>query len=411
MHPTSLNYEETMQQLIKSKVLGGILLIAGTTLGGGMLAFPTVTSFGGFWPSILLFLLTWAVMLASSFCFLDANLSLKGETNMITMAEKTLGGWGKILAWVIYLLLLYSLTAAYIAGCTPLFTEAIESWTGWTVPKEMAPFLLPVIFGGFVYSGTKGVDIINRILMAGLVIAYFLLVFFVPEHVTTSNFTHTDFSAITLAIPIVITAFGYHVVIPSLATYMNHNRKKLIKTILFGSVIPILVYLLWQILVIGAVPLDDLVRAYHAGDPATQPLSKVLKSPLVSIAAKFFSFFAIVTSFVGITLSLSDFLSDGFKIKRTYSGRALAILLTFFPPLFFVYTYQRGFYAALQYAGAFVAILLVFLPAAMVWKLKKYKTFLGRFLLIILSLTALGIVILDLLEESGKLSFLTSSYK
>lgn len=400
-----------MRKLITNKVLGGVLLISGTTLGAGMLAFPTATSFGGFVPATLLFLLIWAVMLASSFCFLDVNLSLKGQTNMITMAEQTLGLWGKLLAWVVYLLLLYSLTAAYIAGCSPLFVDAIETLTGYTLPNQVANFILPLAFGGFIYAGVRGVDLANRILMIGLVFAYFFLVFFVPDQVEASRLEHLDWPAITVAIPVVITAFGYHIVIPSLSTYMARDRKKMTKAILIGSIIPILVYLLWQVLVLGAVPLESLIEAYQKGATATQPLAKALQNPLVSVAAKLFAFFAIVTSFVGVTLSLSDFLTDGFKIKRNHSGKILAILLTFLPPLFFVFTYQRGFYVALQYAGAFVAILLVFLPAAMAWKLKKYKTTSGRFVLILLCLVAIGVVALDFLEEGGKLKFLTSKYQ
>ena len=58
----------------------------------------------------------------------------------------------------------------------------------------------------------------------------------------------------------------------------------------------------------------------------------------------FFSFLCnCSTSFLGVTLSLSDFLTDGFKIKKSWEGRLMACLLTFIPPLIFVLTYQRGF--------------------------------------------------------------------
>lgn len=399
-----------MKKVRDNHFIGGVLLIAGTTLGVGMLAFPTVTAFGGFFPATILFIAIWLVMLFSSFLFLDANLSIQGQTNMISMAQKRLGIWGKVLSWVIYLLLLYSLTAAYIAGATPLFTEAIESFIKGSVPKWLPPFFLPLIFGWFIYSGTRGVDLINRLFMIGLIVSYVLLVFFVPGEVSAQRLEHVDFPAIGFAIPVVITAFGYHIIIPSLVTYMQRDRKILRKTILVGSIIPILVYLLWQILVLGAVPLNMLTDAYLAGESATQPLSQILQSPFVKLSAKLFAFFAIVTSFVGVTLSLSDFLTDGFKIKRTHAGRVLAILLTFIPPLFFVYTYPRGFYLALQYAGAFVAILLVFLPAAMVWKHKNYQTAAKKFLLITVILIAIAIVVLDLMQEQGMLQPLISKY-
>lgn len=395
---------------MKSRLLGAVLLISGTTLGVGMLAFPTVTSFGGFFPSAILFILIWLLMLSSAFFFLDANLSIKGESNMITMAEKRLGMWGKILSWVVYLLLLYSLTATYIAGCTPLFVEVIKDWTGYTLPHWLAPFSLPVLFGGFVYAGTRGVDRVNRLLMIGLIVSFVLLAFFVPQQVDLERLSHIDFPALGIAIPVVITAFGYHIIIPSLTTYLKRDRNMLRRAILIGSVIPIIVYLLWQVLVLGSVPIEMLGEAFQKGVAATQPLSKVLQNPLVGLAAKLFAFFAIITSFIGVTLSLSDFLTDGFKIKKTHGGRILAILLTFIPPLFFVFSYPQGFYIALQYAGASVAILLVFLPAAMVWNLKNYKGIPKKLFLLLVIFLAFSIVALDVLDERGKLKPLISKY-
>jgi tyrosine-specific transport protein len=119
------------------------------------------------------------------------------------------------------------------------------------------------------------------------------------------------------------------------------------------------------------------------------------------ISARFFSFFAIVTSFLGVALGLADFLTDGFKIKKTWEGRLVACALTFIPPLIFVFTYQRGFYLALEHAGAFVAILLGILPCLMAWKLKSapfYQSVMGKTLLLSIMIFSLLVVIIDLLQ-------------
>lgn len=386
---------------------GGILLVAGTTIGAGMLAFPVMSSFVGFFPSFVIFLLCWLVMLATAFFFLDANLAVEGEPNLISMVHKTLGGWGKVVSWIFYLLLLYSLTAAYIAAGAPLFSSAIQAITGWKEPSWLSPFALPVIFGGFVYLGTLGVDVINRILMLGLGVSYLLLVGFLPEHIEGQLLMHVDWTPTLLVFPVVITSFGYHIIIPSLTTYMNHDRKKLRWILLIGSLLPLVIYVLWQVLILGVVPITgkvSLVEAWKQGFSATAPLIQILTNKWINVGAHFFSFFAIVTSFLGVTLSLSDFLTDGFKIKKSWEGRLIACLLTFVPPLIFVFTYQRGFFVALEYAGAFVAVLLIFLPAMMAWKLKTprfYSTFWGRFLLIVVILFSAFIVIVDILQQLG----------
>ena len=104
---------------------------------------------------------------------------------------------------------------------------------------------------------------------------------------------------------------------------------------------------------------------------------------------------------------------DGFKIKKSWEGKLLAILLTFIPPLIFVFTYRRGFVVALEYAGAFVAILLWFLPAVMAWNLKKpkfYKSVRAKALMLFIMIAAIGIVVIDVLEQMGLLQPLIARY-
>ena len=356
--------------------IGGIFLVAGTTIGAGMLALPVTTALIGYGPSIALFLICWGFMLASAFFFLDVNLAVKGEPNLISMASRTLGIWGKSVAWIFYLLLLYSLIAAYIAASAPLFVQALEYILPIQVPALVGPFILPLVFGSFVYLGTLGVDLVNRLLMIGLIVSYALLVVFLPSHIHPELLGHMDLSPALIAFPVIITSFGYHIIIPTLTTYMNHDKKHLRLTLFIGSVVALLVYVLWQTLVLGIVPLEGengLLMAWQKGLSSAVPLAKIVTNPYVRIGAQFFSFFAIVTSFLGVSLSLSDFLTDGFKIRKSWEGRLLAILLVFIPPLFFVFTYKRGFIVALEYAGAFVAILLIFLPAMMAWQLKEHK--------------------------------------
>jgi tyrosine-specific transport protein len=120
---------------------------------------------------------------------------------------------------------------------------------------------------------------------------------------------------------------------------------------------------------------------------------------LISTAAYFFSFFAIITSFLGVSLSLVDFIGDGLRLKKGHKGRLLSCAITFIPPIFFVLSYQRGFIIALEYAGIFVILLLAILPACMALKIKKptfYTTLLGRSVVIgvmVVSVAMLGIVI------------------
>jgi len=396
--------------------VGGVLLVSGTTIGAGMLALPVVSAFAGLFPSILGFFCCWAAMLATALFFLDITLEVKGDPNLISMAHQTLGAWGKSISWVVYLLLLYSLTAAYIAASSPLFASATAYIINYRMPEWIFPFILSALFGGGVYLGTAGIDVINRVMMIGLGISFLLLTALLPEHVEKHLWTHTDWLPSLIILPMGITSFGYHIIIPSLTTYMNQDRKGLRWVLIIGSLLPLLFYALWQVLVLGIVPIRgeaSLAQAWCQGISVTQPLTQLVKNEWVKTGAHLFSFFAIVTSFLGVTLSLSDFLIDGFKIKKTWEGRLLACLLTFVPPLIFVFYYQRGFLVALEYGGIFVSILLIFMPAMMAWRLRTprfYSTLWGRMLILLVIAFALFIIVIELFEKWGYFNPALSPY-
>jgi tyrosine-specific transport protein len=364
-------------KLQQSKLIGGILLVAGTTIGAGMLALPLVTGFAGFIPTVCLFLIYWCYMTFTAFLMLEVNLWLGERVNLITMARKTLGRGGETVAWITYLFLLYLLTTAYLAGGGPILIDFITTLTGIQLPPWAGVLPLLLVFGYFVYEGTKYVDAVNRVLMVGLAVAYILMVIFITPHIDPEYLFHADWKYTLLAVSLVATSFGYHIIIPTLTTYMNHNVKDLKLAILIGSLIPLGVYILWEGISLGVIPVQGemgIVEGYKQGASGVKLLSSHLNDSKLSMIAEFFSFFAIVTSFLGVTLSLSDFLSDGLKIKKTHAGRLILFVLTFTPPLIFIFTYPRAFLTALEFAGAFgVIVLLGLLPAGMAWAGRYHK--------------------------------------
>ena len=150
--------------------------------------------------------------------------------------------------------------------------------------------------------------------------------------------------------------------------------------IFIGSLIPFVVYVIWQLLVMGVVPVygeSSLSEAAEKGLQVTFFLKNLLGSPWVSVAVRSFAFFAIITSLLGVSLSLTDFLADGLKIKKTQSGKLLLVCITFIPPLLFALFFPQGFIMALEYAGILVVILLALLPALMAWS-ERYGPKQGR---------------------------------
>ena len=104
------------------------MLVMGTSIGGGILALPIVGIGSGFFPTVGLILFLWALVVLSGLLFLELTLSFPaGENNFTSIAYKTFGHGGRIVTFISYLLLLYALVAAYIAGGGSLLSEIFHS--------------------------------------------------------------------------------------------------------------------------------------------------------------------------------------------------------------------------------------------------------------------------------------------
>ena len=181
------------------------------------------------------------------------------------------------------------------------------------------------------------------------------------------------------AAPVLFSSFGFHNVIPSLVTYFNRNVRVLRKSIFFGTLIPLIIFLIWQWLIIGAVPEGAIQDALVNGQPATAALQTLVGSPWVMKLGQFFAFFALITSMLGVSFSMVDFLADGFKIKRTGKYRVLLCFLVFFPPFILTVLDPKIFVTALGFAGGFgEAFLNGLIPVMLVWVGRYFRKLDGK---------------------------------
>ena len=360
-----------------NKITSGSLIIAGTCIGAGMLALPVSTAPIGFALSLLVLVGCWALMYFTGLLTLEANLLVPADSNFISMAKATLGKMGEVITWLSYVLLLYSLMAAYLSGGGSIVNSVIDQHFTGHLPIWLGPMIWAVIVGVIVFLGAGHVDGLNRLLMFGLIAGFLVLIGFTLTHVDMANFSDGHPKYIAAALTVVITSFGYHVTIPGLRSYLKSDTKKLKRIILIGSMIPLLVYFVWMLVVFGNIPTEGangLMAMLKTGQPATG-LSEALAAHVggnwVLTAAEFFVFFAIASSFLGIAYSLFDFVSDWLKMPKNAVGRISTAFITFIPPLVYASYFPQGFIVALSYGGIFVAILHGILPALMVWRGRK----------------------------------------
>lgn len=362
--------------MFNSKFLGGILLIVGTSIGGGMLALPVSTAAVGPTNTIFFLVMCWLVMTAGALLILEVNLRLPSGSNMVTMARQSLGLPGQIVAWITYLFLLYTLLAGYIAGGSDIFAGILQNFH-CNLPPSLTALLFTFLFGFIIYNGIHTVDYVNRGFMFGKLGVYLLLVLIIMPHISPMTLAGGSAKAITGSLMILITSFGFASIVPSLREYFKDDTRSLRFVILLGSLIPLICYILWDIAIMGVVDrtgLISLTHSEHAANGLTIVLGDAIHNKWIMGFFAFFSAICMVTAFLGVSLGLFDFLADGLKLKKKGSQGRFVLASTFLPPLLIVLIKPGIYLQALSYAGVCCVILLLLLPILMAWRSRRLTT-------------------------------------
>jgi tyrosine-specific transport protein len=398
----------------KSNTLSAMFLVAGTCIGGGMLALPVATGVSGFLPAMAIMFLCWFAMTCSALFLLEANLWMKEGAHVITMASTLLGPIGKVVSWCLFLFISYASLVAYTSAGGSLFASAFQH-LDFIPSKELSCALFILIFGGVLYLGTQIVGRVNSILVIAMIAAYVGLIGSGAGEVDPQKLLHQHWPTSLLAIPVLLSTFSFQTMLPSLTPYLKRNARALRIAVIGGTTITFIIYTIWQILVLGIIPVhgqNSLLTALEAGEPVTQFLHHHINGDWLAFFAEYFAFFALVTSFLGIGLGLFDFLADGFKIKKTAMGQLLLGFLVIVPTYFFSIYFDRIFLIALDTTGGFGdSILNGIMPVLMVW-LGRYwykfpsenRTWGGKPLLVLVMLFFVTALCIEIFIYAGHIS-------
>lgn len=353
---------------MNSRFIGCTLLVIGTSIGGGMLALPVVTAAGGFFKSSLLLIFAWVTMTLGALYMAEVNSWLHEDNNIVSMAKQTLGKTGQVVAWLTYLCLLYALMSAYIAGGSGV-VQSLFTLLGIKLPDWIGALLFTAILAAIVWRGVASVDKTNRALMSIKMIAFVGLVALISPHIHLPHLEGGHTKSLYGAITVVITSFGFAGSVPTFCSYLKYDMPQIRKSILIGTGITLVAYIIWDAVIQGTISAHTLTAMATSGNTTedlTQGLSNIVRSPWISSFAHLFTSICMFTSFIGVALGLSDFLADGMQVKKGESKK-LVYGVTFVPPLLITLFYPQIFVTALSYAGICCLILLMLLPALMSW--------------------------------------------
>lgn len=397
---------------MKNKTLGSTLIVAGTTIGGGMLAMPLTSAGIGFGFTVVLLFALWLLLCFSALLFVELYQNIDSDAGIGSLAEKYYGTVGRVISTAVLIIFLYAILSAYVSGGSSLLSVFLPTIVDNETTVRIAGVLFTVVFGAFIIIGTTSVDAINRLLFTTKILAFVLVLCLLLPKISIDNLLEMPINNFLLisASPIFFTAFGFHGSIPSLNKYLDGNVKALRISILVGTAIPLVAYILWQLATHGVLSQTAFLQILEQ-DPTLNGLAEAVRqttgSTMISVVVRIFSALALITSFLGVALGLFEALEDLFKRVNVNAGRMTLGVLTFLPPMLFAFFYPEGFIMALGYAGQMFAFYAIVLPIAMVYKMRRqfptlpYRVKGGAVSLWIALIIGVFIVIVPFLVEKG----------
>ncbi|MFS1539850.1 MAG: tryptophan permease [Candidatus Phlomobacter fragariae] len=363
---------QVIQNIKRPSLLGGAMIIAGTTVGSGMFSIPIVTSGVWFTGSIILLVYTWACMFFSGLMLLEANMNYSSGASFHTMVKDLLGPRWNLLNSISITFVLYILTYAYISAGGSIITHNLNKIIAINHP--IASLLFSLLIAFVVWLSTKAIDHLSTILIGGMVITFIMSVSGMFNSASSTilfnkNSLDTDYLPYAfIALPYLLTSFGYHGNVPGLVKYYHKDSKAVVLSLLYGTFIALVIYILWQYAIQSNIPRTTFKQIITEGgniDSLLKQIDHSTNNNIVKRCLNLFSYMALASSFLGVSLGLFDFIADFFKFKDNNAGRLKSALITFIPPTLLALYYPDGFIYAIGFAGLAATIWAVIVPAMM----------------------------------------------
>ena len=363
--------------------IGAAALVAGTTIGAGVLALPAATVGTGFLTSSIAMVVAWFFMASSGLLVAELSLNRFGETGrpglgILDLYENSLGkAWG-LVGSAAYFFLHYAMLVAYIAQGGANLDGLLNS-IGLDVLSGI-PGMGQLLFVGtgataLYFARASLVENVNNLLVLG-VFASFLGILGLgvgsADFGALLNPANQHPAQILGTFPIIILALVYQNVVPTVVTQLEGDRQKITTAILAGTTLPFLMFEAWNAVILGNVLSLGAPSSLETIDPVAV-LKEGSDGQLLSSLVGCFSELALVTSLVGFVFGLLDALTDVASLPTEGPAyeklKPMLFAGVFLPPLALAVSSPDIFYQALDYGGSFgVSTLFLLLPPIMVWK-------------------------------------------
>lgn len=330
---------------IDKKLFTAITTLSGTVIGAGFLGIPYAVSNSGFLIGLIHMVILCSVMLMLNLIMGEIVLSTNSIHHIAGYSSKYLGNKTKWFVFFASIIGFYAALVAYLIGqgvsLSFIFTGGSENslWFGlgfW--------FLMSIL----TFGGIKEFKKIEPIAVISVLIVTLLLGILNFDKINLANLSYTNYAYLFAPFGVVLFAFLGMSSVPEIKRVLGKNTGLMKKAIIIGSLIPLIVYVLFTIIVLGI---------YGSG---VEQVATINFGKIVTLLGIFTMFSAF--------LALSLCLQDTYRFDL-YLHKKLAWALSIFVPLILFVPISifnlAGFSKVLSFGGAIsggllsIALLLI----------------------------------------------------
>ena len=357
-----------------NKQITSVLLVAGTCIGAGMIALPLALAKLGIIPSLVVMLSAWFLTYYPSLVSVELNLQSEHGLSLGLLGRKFSGKKAEMLGEISVKLLSYALLSAYIYGGASIIQKLISNTWTFAVTETVLSGAIIVL----LLLPIKIISKVNNMAFIGFIGLFLLLIVKIVtciDPAITPWKVSPNLSNVASIATIVFTSFGYQVIFHTLRDYCGRNVKMLKRAFFYGSIIPMVIYMIWtcgvlaviykadkefySLIVDGNVEVGDLVKA----------LSEIFRFSGLQIVIWWVSIFTILTSIIGVGLGLIESYHLSLRKKLKYS-KLVSAIVTIVPSYIIATIVPNAFIKTLGMAGSILVVIAIILPIYLFLKAK-----------------------------------------
>jgi amino acid permease len=331
-----------------------VFMITGMTIGAGILGLPYAVAQVGVKIGVLYIIILGIVMLFLNLMIGEIAARTKEPLQLPGLAGKYVGGWAKHVLSATIVLSAFGALLAYIIGegesLATMFGGSSFTWSicFWFI----ASFV--------VWNGLESARITQKILsilVIGIIVG---LSFYLALHIASSNVAYVNFGRIFFPYGVVLFALHGSPAIVEAHALLPGRPDQFRRALVIGTIIPIIIYILFVVAVVGASGLQTT-------QIATVGLGNIFGRGVLFFG-NLFAVLAMGTSFVGLGIALKETLVWDSGIKNNWAN----FLVLFLPILFFIFG-LRSFISILNIVGGIFIGIESLLMVLMYWRAKHQK--------------------------------------